>query len=282
MSRIGSVGQAEARDGYILRYRVWGRDSSRGTIVLLSGVMSHSAWFGELAQKLSLKYKVIGADRRGAGINRVDRGDAPSGETLIDDLSTIIRAEHGQGAPLYLVGWCWGAVLAVHGALVFGERVERVILLAPGIFPSRAIVDTARYQQKDALRCAGDGRATLETPIREEMFTTGRHLQNFILKDDARLTRITPRYYWIMVKLQAAAVKRLGKLTQPLLIVFASKDVVVDNEKTRRRFEQSGVVASFVECDSHHGIQFECPNELHQHIDRWLEGDPLPHDCGRG
>ena len=57
--------------------------------------------------------KLVGADRRGSGANEAARGDAPSSKVLIDDACRMIERERLSDRPLYLVGWCWGAVLAM-------------------------------------------------------------------------------------------------------------------------------------------------------------------------
>src|SRR5262249_55664286 len=57
-----------AHDGYSLTYRAWPPSPAprRATVVLLNGVMSHSAWFAPLAERLAAAgFHVVGADRRG-------------------------------------------------------------------------------------------------------------------------------------------------------------------------------------------------------------------------
>ena len=101
----------ECADGYRLRYRTWlPAGTPCGTLVLLNGVMSHAGWFQPLACHIAgAGLKLVGADRRGTGLNEDARGDAPSAGALIDDLTRIMDAERTDGVPLHLGGWCWGA-----------------------------------------------------------------------------------------------------------------------------------------------------------------------------
>ena len=81
------VNTVVCEDGYRLRYRVWpARGVSAGTFVLVNGMMSHSGWFRQLARHLTeLQLNVVGAGRRGSGMNQSDRGDAPSRQMLLSD-----------------------------------------------------------------------------------------------------------------------------------------------------------------------------------------------------
>ena len=261
-----------ARDGYELAYRTWAGHSPTGTVILLSGVMSHALWFQPLAEPLARSgFHVVGADRRGSGLNRRGRGDAPSPEVLLDDLRRIIEREHLPDRPLYLLGWCWGAVLAVNAALELGRSLDGLILLAPGLFPSRVI--KGRMAEQHGLLATRDmDDACLASPISEEMFTDGHFLDEFILKDERRLTCFTPRFYRAMFKLGAIAIARLAELTQPILLVLAERDDAVDNPHTLRVFEQlNDVPVTIATCDSRHGMQFETPVELATHITSWFE-----------
>ena len=71
---------AVCEDGYRLRYRLWpAAGSTAGSMILVNGMMSHSGWFRDLAHLLTgCQLDVVGADRRGSGLNECDRGDAPS------------------------------------------------------------------------------------------------------------------------------------------------------------------------------------------------------------
>ena len=261
-----------ARDGYEIAYRTWSGPSPTGTIVLLTGVMSHALWFEPIAEPLVRSgFHVVGADRRGSGLNRRGRGDAPSATVLLDDLRRIIERERLRDRPLNHLGWCWGAVLAVNAALELGRSLDGLIMLSPGLFPSRVIKE--RLAEQHGLLATRDmDDPCLASPISEEMFTDGPLLDEFILKDERRLRCFTPRFYRAMFKLGAVAVARLTELTQPILLVLAERDVAVDNPHTLRAFEQlHDVPVTIATCDSRHGMQFEAPDELATHITSWLE-----------
>src|SRR5215831_11153170 len=149
---LGDLFQIEADDGYPLEYRVWrGNGDVSATLVLLNGVMSHSLWFDRFATMLVPHgFKVVGADRRGTGTNQKERGDAPSAKALVDDVKAIIEQEKVADRPLHLLGWCWGGVLAVNVAFEIGTSLSSLILLAPGLFSSKALKENMAAQDPNA------------------------------------------------------------------------------------------------------------------------------------
>jgi alpha-beta hydrolase superfamily lysophospholipase len=268
------VASIAALDGYRLQYRVWPPGTLRtlrGDLVLLNGVMSHSEWFGAIAWPLAQNgFKVIGADRRGTGNNLADRGDAPSAGALVDDVLRIIESERTEGLPLYLIGWCWGAVLALNVA-VRAKELSGLSLLAPGLFPTEQVGLRMSAQLAAAVDRA-ESEPCLENPISEEMFTEGPSLQSVILRDDLRLRSFTPRFHGIMVRMGLNALRCIPELMVPTLLVLANKDKVTDNERTLRAFQGARKDRFTVAwCRAAHGIQFDAPEELLTCLLSWID-----------
>jgi len=274
------VNTVVCEDGYRLRYRVWpAMGVAAGTFVLINGMMSHSGWFRQLAHRLTeLQLKVVGADRRGSGMNRRDRGDAPSRQILISDLRRIIGSERLSG-PIYLAGWCWGALPAVVLALELGQELSGLVLLAPGLFPSLKI-KCAAQKELAAGQDAEIHSAVLLSPLTAEMFSDRIDVREFILSDSLAQHLFTPRFFRISVEMSLIATARLKQLTQPLLLLMAAKDQTTDNERTMRAFHQlPKTVVSAATLDCHHGMQFEAPEGLVWHVSQWLQhksGSAIP------
>ena len=266
-----SLSALRASDGYQLRYRVWPgtRAEPAGTLVLLNGIMSNSAWFSPLVPRLE-HLRVVGADRRGSGPNDDARGDAPSAGQLVDDVLAIIEAEHAPGRPLVLLGWCWGAALAVAVAHQLGERLDGLVLVTPGLFPTGAVKQAVADQSERIERAAADD-PVVQSPIREEMFTVGPALDSFVRMDARRVQRMTPRMLEVSNKLATLAVARLGRLHVPVSLVLADDDEATDNEATRRAFARIAADRlEVVELSSKHGVQFDAPEELARTLDAFV------------
>jgi alpha-beta hydrolase superfamily lysophospholipase len=261
----------ECADGYILRYRTWSpAGAPHATFVLLNGVMSHSGWFQPLADHVVARgVKLVGADRRGTGLNERARGDAPSAAMVIDDVLRIIDAERLDGLPVHLAGWCWGAVLAVNVAAAREGDLASLVLLTPGLYPSEAV--TLAIKNHDVLARSPTGAAYLDVSIPEEMFTRGSYLA-FIADDELRGREVSVRFHRIMRKLAMGAGLRIGKLELPILLVLAQADEATDNARTRQEFEllnRSQVTIEVI--DGAHGLQFENPAKLAHVLAAWTE-----------
>jgi alpha-beta hydrolase superfamily lysophospholipase len=238
--------------------------------------MSHSLWFHPLTSALvGAGIKVVGADRRGSGLNTRARGDAPSAKALVDDVLTIIARERAPNRPLHLAGWCWGAVLAINVCAELRDDVASLVLLAPGLFPTRELKERAAAEE-EAARTRGaldPAEPCLASPIAEEMFTSGPALADFIRTDPHRLTAYSSRFAAVMAKLGMGARLKLPGLAArlPLLLVLASDDRATDNEATEHgllHLTENRVTVERVK--SAHGIQFDAPDELALGLITWI------------
>lgn len=246
----------EASDGYRLAYRRWSAATPRATFVLLNGIMSNSAWFEPVAPLLvDNGYAVVGADRRGSGPNRQACGDAPSAGQLVDDVLAIVAQERTPDVPVILLGWCWGAALAINVAPKLD--LAGLVLVTPGIHNTPAL-EQAIAAQRELIASSAEDAAVIASPIREEWFTDGPQLDAFIRRDEDRVRAMTPRLLDITRRLATAAAVRLRKLDVPLLLVLAQNDEATDNAATRAMLPNAETIV----LPTRHGVQFDAPDEL--------------------
>lgn len=256
---LGEVASLSVAPQVVLRYRRWAPAEPKAQVVLFSGVMSHSAWFFPLAPPLvAAGVELIGADRRGSGLNEAGRGDAASAATLVSDALAIVEANRRPNLPLYLVGWCWGAVLALN-VLEKLAPPAGLVLVAPGLFPSAEV--EARAAAADALAGAEEDVASIPTPIAEEMFTSGPWLDAFVRVDPLRLRTMTPRFRKVMTRLAFGAHLRLKKLTLPVLAILAEDDPATDNSAVRRALAHLADLRVH-ELVGGHGLQFDAADAV--------------------
>ncbi len=257
-----AIEQVTASDGYALTYRAWRPASKpRATLVLLNGIMSHSGWFFPLVDPLiEAGYAVIGADRRGSGLNEEARGDAPSAKAIIDDALSIIDHTVPIGHTMVIVGWCWGSVLALNLVRPLGERLGGLMLVAPGLFPTPRVVEASLASQAAADGAALD-EAVIKTPISETMFTKGPYLDAFVRPDPLKLLRLTPRFLQQTKKLGMGAVMALPKLSLPTLVLLADNDEATDNDDADAGMAKASRAAvTRRTAPGAHGMQFDSPD----------------------
>lgn len=264
-----------ASDGYRLNYRVWEPEGEpRADVVLLNGIMSNSAWFGPLVPGLTANgLRLIGADRRGSGHNKAGWGDAPSAQQLLADVQSIATGERGD-RPWLLIGWCWGAGLAIgvaHAAHKAKDAPAGLILVTPGLFMTEA-VQTALAEQMPRLQTSAPDELCIASPIREEWFTSGPDLERCIRSDPHRVQTMTPRMVEVSAKLSTAAVARLRTLPMPILLLLADDDSATDNDATLRAFERRPTDRwTHAMVPAKHGVQFDAPDVVIQHVRAFVE-----------
>src|SRR4051794_30331471 len=129
----------EASDGYPFHVAVWPAVGPlKGRVVVLHGVQSHSGWYHTLGRTLSeAGYEASFPDRRGSGPNLLDRGHAPSGRRLVQDIAEWLRSlrDEDPSLPITLAGISWGGKLVVITAAFHPDLVDGLALVCPGLLP---------------------------------------------------------------------------------------------------------------------------------------------------
>jgi alpha-beta hydrolase superfamily lysophospholipase len=242
-------------------------------------MMSHAVWFRGMAYLLAQRHlHVVGADRRGSGLNRLSRGDAPSRGALLSDLRTIINAED-DGGPICVAGWCWGALPVLNLAIDGVEKLSRIALLAPALFPARDITRAAQ-QELIASKTQDETVPALRSPLTAEMFSKQPRVQAFIRGDDMAQWTFSRRLFRITQEMSQTARAQLAKIAVPVLLLLADDDRTVDNAQTLELLQALGphqVVNASLPCS--HGMHLELTREVTDHIAGWLTAKAEAVEC---
>lgn len=233
------VRRLAAGDGVQLAYRAYPAEGeTRGAIVYLHGIQSHGAWYLETASELARRgYAVYLPDRRGSGRSGGPRGHFPSAAQLVDDVRRVVeRAQDDTGgAPLFLVGGCWGARPAVSYALAEQDRLAGLALVCPALFP-KVDVPPADKARVLAGRFAAPMKP-IRVPLEDEMFTDNEPYLSFIKSDPLSLREVTAQFFFQQAlwdrKLRAATGLRL-----PVIVLQSGNDPIVDAGRARAWFER--------------------------------------------
>ena len=223
-------------DGYALRGRLWPPTRSADVGCLyVHGIQSHGGWFAWSASLISQSgCPVLLADRRGSGLNPRARGDTPSAERWLEDLDELATwLERAYGVRrLALTGVSWGAKPAVAWALRRRERVARLLLVAPGLFPAVGYGLGARVRV--GVSALTDGTRTFRIPLDDvALFTANPEGRRFIAEDDLKLTRATARFFYHSRRLDKRLARaRRRSLPRPVTLVLAERDRIVRNRPT--------------------------------------------------
>ncbi|MDX6474494.1 MAG: L-Ala-D/L-Glu epimerase [Gaiellaceae bacterium] len=232
------VGAVPAGDGSDLRYRFFAPAGAelRGVVVYLHGIQSHGGWYLDTAAALADRgYATYLSDRRGSGLNDHPRGHFESTSQLVDDARRMVaraRAEHA-GAPVFLVGGCWGARTAITLAAEDGAGLAGLALVCPAL---KARVDLSPGAKLGVLARAGDARATVPIPLAPEQFTRQPEWAEFIRSDPLALREVRCSFF-LKQALWDRRILRSRELRLPLLLLQAGDDEIVDVPAVRQWFD---------------------------------------------
>jgi acylglycerol lipase len=248
---------AIAGDGYLLKYRAWQAGPSDILVVALHGLLTHSAWFGGLAEGLATRgIHTLGHDRRGSGLNLEERGDVDGPQRLLDDLGATVEPWRDHYQTIVYLGWCLGSCVALEYLLQKPDLGEGLILMSPDVF-ERHITPAVRQAFSGS---QWDERTLprLRVPVPAEAYTDTHFLDDFVRKDELKLKDFTPRLMSASMRLKQNLEARLQAFRKPSLLLLARRDQIIDNERTEALYRHVGSERPQVQTlDCNHGIMFE-------------------------
>ncbi len=253
-----SLGQYRARDGNLLSLRKWGNTGD--VILYLHGIESNSAWFSRFASRLNENgFAVYGIDRRGSGLNSEGRGDINNYKIFLDDIEDALNFVRGEnpGKKVFLLGICWGALLAVNCAATNGSIADGLILISPAIYRRVDLSVSIKAIAKICYFLKPGGH--FKIPIKDSMFTTNKKYLDFIKKDPQRLRTLSCRFFNEIIRMEKDLSHVNHKITLPACVALAGHDEIVDNAKVKewfRKIEFSDKTMEMFE-DMHHVMPFD-------------------------
>jgi lysophospholipase len=253
-----SMGEYRTRDGKSLSFRKW--SGIKDVIVYLHGIESNSSWFSQFASRLNENgFILYGIDRRGSGLNKEDRGDIRDYNLFLDDIDDALKfvREQNVGKKIYLLGICWGGLLAVNYIAKRKATPDGLILLSPAIYRR---VDLSSFVKIIARFCSiFYPRAHFKIPIRDHMFTQNRGYLDSIKKDIMRLRALTARFFNEIIRMEKELFSINRNITVPVAVFLAGHDEIVDNDRVKEWFEslESNDKTIKVFDDFYHVMPFE-------------------------
>lgn len=275
-----------ATDGYALHVAVWpARGVVRGRVVVLHGVQSHGGWYFGLGRTLAeAGYETHFPDRRGSGANRDDRGHTPSPRRLIDDIAERLRAlkDADPLTPVALAGISWGGKTAILAAADHPGLVDALALICPGLEPRVGV--PAGERLRIALAYFTNRRKSFPIPLSDPaLFTANPDGQRFIASDRLGLHAGTAGLLAASTFIDRRVRRVAARVRQPVLLMLAGRDRIVDNTKTLRYLRRvSSPDRQVIEYpEAHHTLEFEPDPGLYaRDLCSWLDRLPRANVAG--
>lgn len=227
--------------GYVSRFVYFSPASDRilAPVLYLHGIQSHPGWFLQSARHLARNgHPVYMMTRRGSGANAQSRGHADIWQDLIADTAAaceFIRRETHQSA-VNLVGVSWGGkLLAAFAAMPeYYSRIASLTLVAPGL--AAQVKVSGLTQLCIGLSLLFSPRKRFDIPLNQpELFTDNEQMREFLRKDPLRLHKATAKFLFASRCLDRhLAQVPDGSIKAPTSLLLATKDRIIDNDRTRQ------------------------------------------------
>ena len=189
----------------------------RGTVLFSPGIQSHGGWYGWSCAFLARHgWRVIFADRRGAGRNGTMRGDARHADRLLTDVRQFVRHARAlsPGLPVVLAGISWGGKPATVAAAEPG-LCDGLALLYPGL-RARVRVGPVRSAAVRAAAALGRGRAPVRVPLDDpRLFAGDRRFREFVAADPLATRFVSVRFLKASLDLDRRLRPALARLFRP-------------------------------------------------------------------
>lgn len=277
-----SVREFQAGDGYRWRYRRFpAQGDQKAEVVLIHGIQSHGGWYIHSCTRLAEEgFAVSFLDRRGSGLNEVGRGDCPSFRRLLEDIAEYINSlsrapdngKPGDRLPLFLGGISWGGKLAIALERRHPGLVDGIFLLCPGFVPK--VYPSLGQRLKILFTRLFRPRKVFPIPLSEpDLFTANPRWQEFLRQDPLRLHQGTARLLVESARLDAYLRFVPKYVHVPVLLMLASEDRIIHNDRTRtyvRKFATTDQQV-FEYPGAHHTLEFEPDPEIYlKDLAGWL------------
>lgn len=229
-------------EGVKFHVRGWEPDKRLKAVVLLvHGLGEHTGRYETVGRTFAAAgYALVGFDLRGHGRSGGPRGDAPSYDTLLDDLADFLTQMQIRYSkkPVFIYGHSLGGNLGLNFILRRKPKVKGAIVTSPWLklaVPRPAAV-TALASVVNRIAPALRAANGLEV----EGFSHDPRIVETYKKDPLCHDRISVRMYSSMVEAGKWAEDHAAELRTPMLLMHGSGDRIVSYEASRRFGEAAG------------------------------------------
>lgn len=230
----------EFPDGRPCHVRWWRPAKPRGAVLCLHGIQSHGGWYEASCSRLAeAGFAVLMPDRRGSGANGAPRGHYDSLDQCVSDTRHFLQLLLDQTgfASAHLIGISWGGKQVVELAMSRPGNVKSISLIAPGLFPRVDLSPLEKFRV--GLSMVNERTKLFDIPLNDaRFFTNNPERINWLEQDRLKLLQVSASFLLTSRRLDKT-IRGFGQSDYrgAVHLFLAGRDVIIDNEATRRWFE---------------------------------------------
>ncbi len=260
------TGMRRSYDAPAGRLHYWEVGAGPPVVLIHGGQMDHRIWDGQV-KRLRQSHRVIAYDVRGFGTSQQPSRVYCNYQELRGLLDHL-------GIPkATLVGLSLGGSIAIDFAIAYPERVDKLVLVAPGMSGFDWSADFRRMNLIIEAMQAEDVESTVRLWLADPMMApamenprTAPTLERYV-RDNMPAWLMNP---YLERELQPKAAARLGEIRSPTLVIVGDRDdadILRISEKLER--EVKGATRLFVK-GAGHIVNMEKPDEFDRHLAEFL------------
>lgn len=250
------------RDGLPFHYQAWEPDGRpRAVVALVHGLGEHVARHAALGVALATAgFALMGFDLRGHGRSGGMRGDAPSYDTLLDDLEGLmdwVQSSHPR-LPVFLYGHSLGGGLVLNYTLRRGPRLRGVIASSPWLRTVVQLTPLERFLLRTVAPVVPTFRRKWGRP---SLLSRDQQIAGAFERDPLAHGLISARMYLECVRAGEWALEHAHEFPAALLLMHGTADRLTSWEASQEFARRAGRKVTFRKWD---GAYHELQNELEQ------------------
>ena len=220
-----------------LFYREWLPEKitpSSKVIICIHGMHSHGEKFVLLADEfVNFNWITIAVDLRGHGLSWdkfEELGDIKNFSLWVSDLEDFFKyiSEKYEKLPLHIISESMGSAISLLNATKHPPRLKSIILLSPALKPW-AVTEIGIIQKAFTYGLIGGAEKQIITNKAKGRFSTHSEIyMRYQLNDPFRLEKVTPRYYYQIIKMIHHLKSLDFRNFYPTLIFFGGSDHIID------------------------------------------------------
>ncbi len=269
-----------ASDGSLQAFTGYRRGGKqRVAIIYLHGLEGHAGWGRALAEKLVERgYDVYALDRRGSGYSskssRTVNGRPVRYEDYVSDIQSFSKPLKAYYDSVYLVGYDWGARLALAYGIAYRGHSKGLVLISPRfVTPGTSLTDKMISMASMSDRIEQDRAAEFDPALH----VTRPEIQSALAQDKSRIKKLDENFLRQSMRMTEFIKTYMKRVRQPVQLFLARPDPLVDEKGLISLLEkghQPSFDIQYVD-DARHALQIEAPDRLARDIHHWIRYQEL-------
>lgn len=271
ISYTHNMGVFLSSDRLRIFYQSWQVKEPKGILVISHGLGEHSGRYQNLLDTLAGKgVSFYALDHRGSGMSGGIRGHVDDFYKFLNDIKYLIDAivkKENPGIPIVLLGHSLGGLIAVLYALNHSDDLKALILSAPALIPT---VDVPPWKKKMGKMLSNIfPTITVKNEIDPACISSDKTVVQAYLDDPLVHDQVSAKFYQEYLKSTAEAMKRVGELQMPLLLIHGKADKMVSIKSSRHIYREAQSTDKTIE--EFDGLFHETMNEKVEHREKVLK-----------